>query len=859
MVPQLSLRASRVVIFMTLLVMFLVASLWMGVSPLSLSLLEPSSASSAVILTTSSSRNAGGANEELPSAACNDIHMGATAPHRQQSSSTPTNQSSSPLELPAVSASQRLTLENIIEASRFFDNSRQQQQQKQQMIRSLHLHVITLGDSTAFGVSAKNLRDPQPFGPVLAEALAKKFQAEMRHSYKASSSSPSSASSPPPPPPPSIATDGEVVVGEKGKEGEEPHVQQQGRGGQQQQQQQQQQQHEKASFWSRDVSISWSSEVHAFPGFSSKKAVFALKKLETSDLEAYLARQKEGGNGIEENWFAAADEGEGEGGNATSTDGQHHLNEGDSGLHHHHSQGGGGGGSGSRNNDARESDDLESLHKDLAVEEATEERMGGNKFEGGIGVRVAGSPTAGGGGVKKGGAQGYSRFMMQSESDEDKDLVELTYESFYRRFAKRTVDARKLHLGLGNFTKKDSSRFVSSSRRSTPSAAASSGNAEDGSEGSSDLLVVVCNVLAGVNDAMMGIPWWWTRLNLHRLHDMCRVKVEKFIRLSAAGSSGTCPSSSSPSSSTSRNTAPRPPKLTIVLSVPLRIIPPYYFLQEGMTAQTFRRAKRVLDPMGQCEFYFRSPRRKLNLYHMMDIMPWVGVSSHRTYRHSRLLESYDAYVSSSHHHHGKQRGLMLWNPTAQSNRWCRRPVACRGIPIAKDFSSTKEAKLYVSSSTKPCFTIPVVHSDRATTTTTTICYVARRMIPTDKHFTFPDKLSNTAQWRYALSRWDDCLHPSPLGYHTLGDEIAGKVSRDLMNVLRVMASPAPFVNSTESMMPTTEHNNTVGGGGITSSIGDEGGNATMNGDDPSAATMMGGVVGSAEGDAAGGGAAAGVS
>jgi hypothetical protein len=830
----LSLRARHVVIVMSCLVSFLVATLWMGVAPPS----DRDSPPDAISNQRGGSPAATIASKHNNNNTCAALPTGGVSSQHQHNKGATTSSASA---LPAVHPSQRHTLENIIESSRFFATAqkskadRGQQQEaslsspsSSSVVESLHLHVITLGDSTAFGVSAKNLRDPQPFGPVLAEALAKRFQVELRHHYKppAQSSAASSTASPSSGPAddvdPPQRHDGATISSDAAARAEgdtnESHVPRQ---------QPHPQQGSSFSFWSRDVAVTWSSEVHAFPGFSSKKAVFALKKLETSDLEAYLARQREkslkdGGTGVEENWFSATNDESGGGvGNETAADG-------------------------AAQPDGPTSDDEgELLQKDLAMEEATEERMGGNKFDGGVGVRLAGSPTTGGGGGggggKKGGAQGYNRFMMQSESDDDKDLVELTYESFYRRFAQRTVDARKLHLGLGKFSKEDSSRFISTSRRRRQEGLVGGGT---------DLLVVVCNVLAGVNDAMMGIPWWWTRVNLHRLHDMCRVKVERYIRQSA-GNSSSGNDGAGCASSTTVAPPPRPPKLTIVLSVPLRIIPPFYFLQEGMTAQTFRRAKRVLDPMGQCEFYFRSPRRKLNLYHMMDIMPWVGVSSHGTYRHSRLLESYDAYVSSSSHHHhlrpaaanGKMKGLMLWNPTAQSNRWCRRPVACRGIPIAKDFSNTKEAKLYVSDTTKPCFSIPVAGSHN---TTTTICYIARRMIPTDKHFIFPDKLSSTGQWRYALSRWDDCLHPSPLGYHTLGEEIAGKVSRDLINVLRVMASPVPVLNTTldDNDNATASNQNTT-----VSMDSGEAGRVTMGDDDPAAAAA---AVTAMEGGGSGG-------
>jgi hypothetical protein len=72
-----------------------------------------------------------------------------------------------------------------------------------------------------------------------------------------------------------------------------------------------------------------------------------------------------------------------------------------------------------------------------------------------------------------------------------------------------------------------------------------------------------------------------------------------------------------------------------------------------------------------------------------------------------------------------------------------------------------------------------------------VCFVSRRMIPIDKHFVFPDKLSSSALWRLALSKWDDCLHPSTFGYLSLAENLAGKLSRDISKMIHVMMQDPP--------------------------------------------------------------------
>jgi hypothetical protein len=349
---------------------------------------------------------------------------------------------------------------------------------------------------------------------------------------------------------------------------------------------------------------------------------------------------------------------------------------------------------------------------------------------------------------KSTGPTGYKFGMMQTENETiDKDLVELRSEYFVKRFAKRTEAARRMLMGLR----------LQSLQLQQPSSQPVFNGASSGKTPPPDVLIVVCSVFTGINDAILGIPWWWVRKNVQRLHNFCRRRVMETLLW--------------------RNVTvfheakddPASPPLTLVLNIPLRMLPPYYYLQEGKLAQTHRASKKYLDPTGMCDFWFRSPRRKLNLHYMIDTMEWSALNSVVA---SQYLPSPRGWGSA-----GK------W-------AWCRRPTSCRGVQ--KPTGKFAEANT-MQTSTEPCYmTSSGSHYPRA------VCFLHRDMIPLDRLFAFPDKLITSALWKSQLMLWADCIHPSATGYETIAQTIAQEVKEDIETLLSTVLSA---VEQTKGMPP----------------------------------------------------------
>ena len=261
-------------------------------------------------------------------------------------------------------------------------------------------------------------------------------------------------------------------------------------------------------------------------------------------------------------------------------------------------------------------------------------------------------------------------------------------------------------------------------------------------DGTVDILVVGCTVLAGINDATLGIPWWWVRKNIQALHNVCRKRATD--------------AALSMNRSTDRSNF-----LAIVLSIPLRIIPPYYYLIDGRLAQTRRVAKRNLDPTNLCEFWFRSPRRKQNLHFIVDAMTSGALNS--TYP-SRPLEEYAGSPRAPH-----------------DLSWCRRSTWCHGVPAKATAASN--APLDIGSAVKPC----VVFNSPSSGANRTICYFSRGIVPIDRLFVLPDRLVTSAIWRSQLQLWSDCIHPSPLGYEKIAQSVAAAVTTDVELVMSLLS------------------------------------------------------------------------